>query len=195
MAVAYADVVARAAGGPGLSFESAGTHGLVGRPIDPPMGELVSPTADPSAHVAQQLTRELIESSDLILAMSGEHWRYILDEWPAAARKTFIIGHAAREIGTMPSGSSLADVTQHLWRHCGTSPRDEVDDPYRRGPSAALKAARTIDTHLQEIFRALKRWQTHGSREQPYLLVERSYTRPSSLISDDSQDRLGLKPL
>lgn len=153
---AYADIVARSRSSRGLAFASAGTHALVGQSIDPPMGDLVGESGDESAHRAQQLTRALVESADLILTMAAEHRRYILDEWPSAARKTFIIGHAAREISAIPEGSTVEDVTEHLWQHRGTHPRDEVADPYRRGQHAAISAARSIDTHLDDIIPRLQ---------------------------------------
>lgn len=152
---AYADVVARGRNIPGLQFGSAGTHALVGQPIDPPMSNQVN-IGDENQHRAQQLSYELVDSADLILAMGAEHRRYILDEWPSAARKTFVIGHAAREINAMPEGS-LDDVVQHLWGHRSTSARDEVADPYRRGEGAAIAAARSIDTHLEDIIPRLER--------------------------------------
>lgn len=153
---AYADVVARSRGIGGIEFLSAGTHALVGQPIDPPIANQVADPADPSSHRAQQLTRELVESANLILAMGSEHRRYILDEWPSAARKTFIIGHAAREVASIPAGAELHDVVDHLWHHRSTGPRDEVEDPYRRGDGAAIKAATTIDTHLEDILPRLQ---------------------------------------
>lgn len=153
---AYADVVARSWGSQGIEFASAGTHALVGDPIDPPMGNLVANRGNVGDHEAKQLNRELVESADLILAMASEHRRYILDEWPSAARKTFIIGHAAREIREMPDGTRLEDVIDHLWHNRNTGSRDEVADPYRRGQGAAIKAARSIDTHLEDIIPQLQ---------------------------------------
>lgn len=160
---AYADVVAQTVGSKGFAFASAGTHALVGQAIDPPMADQVAAPGETGDHRAQQLSHELVEKADLILAMGAEHRRYILDEWPSAARKTFIIGHAAREISSMPEGSTLDDVTTHLWHHRGTSPRDEVDDPYRRGQGAAIKAARSIDTHLEDILPRLKSMADKGN--------------------------------
>lgn len=153
---AYADVVARSWGSQGIEFASAGTHALTGDPIDPPMGNLAADRGNVGEHEAQQLNRELVESADLILAMASEHRRYILDEWPSAARKIFIIGHAAREIREMPIGTRLEDVTDHLWHNRNTGSRDEVADPYRRGQGAAIKAARSIDTHLEDIIPQLQ---------------------------------------
>ncbi|AZN29239.1 hypothetical protein EJO69_02195 [Flaviflexus salsibiostraticola] len=153
---AYADVVARASRARGIEFASAGTHALVGEPIDPPMGGLTAGRGEARSHRAQQLDRGLVDEADLILTMAPEHRRYILDEWPQAATKTFVIGHAAREIQSLPAGSRLGDVTKHLWQHRSTGQRDAVSDPYRRGQAAAITAAQAIDTHLESIIPALQ---------------------------------------
>ncbi|MEZ7897351.1 MAG: dTDP-4-dehydrorhamnose 3,5-epimerase family protein [Flaviflexus sp.] len=152
---AYADVVASGQNVPGLEFFSAGTHGLAGEGIDPPMAAHAKGKGNAEAHVARQLTRADVDQADLILTMAGDHRRYILDEWPTVANKTFVIGHAAREIGSLPPSARLADVSEHLWNHRSSSSRDDVADPYRRGEMAALKAATTIDSHLDAIIPTL----------------------------------------
>ncbi|TRY16462.1 low molecular weight phosphatase family protein, partial [Tessaracoccus rhinocerotis] len=63
---AYADVVARSAGVPGVEFSSAGTRALVDQAIDPPRAANVR-AGDPTAHRARQLTRDLVSEADLIL--------------------------------------------------------------------------------------------------------------------------------
>jgi protein-tyrosine-phosphatase len=46
---------------------------------------------DISNHQARQLTRELIEQSDLILAMASEHVETVLKKAPNAGKKTFML--------------------------------------------------------------------------------------------------------
>ena len=152
---AYADVVAPHAGLAGVEFSSAGTQALVGRLIDPPMAQLVGDRGDPSTHRAQQLTRELMTESDLVLAMSANHRRYILDEWPVLGRKAFIIGQAAREMERLPESTTLETLVKHLWQHRSRADGDEVADPYMLGPDAAQEAARAIDAHLESILGGL----------------------------------------
>lgn len=152
---AYADVVARAAALPGVEFASAGTRALVGQGIDPPMAANVR-GGEPTAHRARQLTRDLVADADLILTMSSDHRRYILDEWPTLGRKAFIIGHVAREMSQLPQGLALEGLVDHLWQHRSSNPGDEVADPYRRGDAAALAAATSIDGYLDSISGGLR---------------------------------------
>lgn len=148
---AYADVVASGVGLEGVSFASAGTRALVGEPIHPPMARLVGERGDVSSHRARQLTRALMAESDLVITMSANQRRYILDEWPDLGRKAFIIGQVAREMGRLPSPVGLGGLAEHLWQHRSLQPGDEVADPYMRGMAAAQEAARVIDGHLAVI--------------------------------------------
>ncbi|MGD7733232.1 hypothetical protein ACQCX5_09740 [Propionibacteriaceae bacterium G57] len=158
---AYAQVVAAAAPIDGVEFTSAGTHAVVGARIDPPMARLVPRGVDPSGHVARQLTRDIATSADLIIAMSDRHRRYIMDEWPALAPRTFLIGQVARELdGLTMSGAGLADMAPHLWQHRSSQPGDAVPDPYGRGPEAARAASQQIDSHLNAILGAIGRLAT-----------------------------------
>ncbi|MBK8463259.1 MAG: low molecular weight phosphatase family protein [Nigerium sp.] len=152
---AYADVLANRRAPSGVEFASAGVRGLVGYPIDPPMAHHLREGDDIAAHRARQLTRQLASEADLILAMATEHRRYILDEWPAFARKTFVIGHAARELAATPADVTLDGLAAHLWRHRTSDPGDSVPDPYARGPQAAATAASLIDGHVDAILTRL----------------------------------------
>lgn len=152
---AYADVLAGRRAPVGVEFGSAGVQGLVGHPIDPSMAHHLGGGEDSAAHRARQLTRGLASEADLILAMAAEHRRYILDEWPAFARKTFVIGHAAREIAAMPAEVTLDGLTAHLWSHRTSNRGDSVPDPYARGPEAAALAAGLIDGHVDAILARL----------------------------------------
>lgn len=152
---AYANVVAPSAGLHGVEFDSAGTHALVGNPIDPPMALLVGERGDPASHHAQQLTRELMTNSDLVITMSSNHRRYILDEWPVLGRKAFLIGQVAREVERLPESVTLDTLVKHLWKHRSPADGDEVADPYLLGPAAAQEAARAIDAHLDSILGGL----------------------------------------
>ncbi|XVX20488.1 dTDP-4-dehydrorhamnose 3,5-epimerase family protein [Actinomycetota bacterium] len=152
---AYADVVARDEAPSGVEFASAGTHALVGEPIDPPMAAQTGGRGKVGAHRAQQLTHELVDWADLILAMGTSHRRYILDEWPSAVRKTFLIGHVSRAMAQMPPDVRLDSLTEYLRRHRSNPRGDVVADPYRRGDAAAARAGRELDAHLQSILGGL----------------------------------------
>ncbi|AQP46183.1 hypothetical protein RPIT_13980 [Tessaracoccus flavus] len=163
---AYAEAAARASATEEIAFMSAGTHALVGEGMDPPMAAELRGIGDAAAHRAQQLALPLAQEADLILTMGAQHRRYILDEWPALAHKTFVIGHAARVLAELPPEVSLEGVADHLWRNRTVQKGDEVADPYRRGPEAASVAARQIDANLAVIVEALSRLSL-ASRHRP----------------------------
>ncbi|MGJ6980395.1 hypothetical protein ACSDQ9_07675 [Aestuariimicrobium soli] len=149
---AYAQHRAHRAGLAGVSFSSAGTQALVGQPMDPPMTLALGENVP---HRARQLTREVAESSDLILTMSRTHRSWVLDEWPHLAQRTFVLGHAARELATLPPGSSVDQVREHLWTHRTRHADDDVADPYARGQAAADACGRRIDALLEPVLTAL----------------------------------------
>lgn len=152
---AYADVAACAAAPDGFEFSSAGTRALVGHVIDPPMAEQLHGRGEPGRHRARQLTRAMIDDADLILTMAGEHRRFILDEWPALGRKTFVLGHAARVLARVAPGTPRDHVLEHLWANRTAEEGDDVRDPYKQGPEAAEFAASTIDSYLEVLINAL----------------------------------------
>lgn len=154
---AYADVVSRSAGLASVEFSSAGTRALVGQPMDPPMSRLVGERGDGDAHRARQLTRHLMAQADLVITMAGDHRNYILDEWPALGRKTFVIGQVARELARIPDGVTLDGLVDHLWRHRSVGDDDDVADPYRRGDAVAAATARSIDGRLVTIVQGISR--------------------------------------
>lgn len=154
---AYADIVANASGVAGVQFTSAGIRALVGQPIEELMGQQVRGRGSLSDHRARQLTRPLMEEADLVLAMTSRHRRWILDEWPELAPRTFIIGQAARGMATAPDGCTLDELAGYMWRRRDSDPADEVADPYGRGLQAAVTAAAEIDRHLAAITGAFKR--------------------------------------
>lgn len=148
---AFADVRLNARGLPGLDISSAGTHALVGQQMDPPMAAHLTNPEDGQRHRARQLTRAIVDDADLIVAMSERHRDFILEEWPHAAKKTFLIGHVARELDRLPATATRDDIAPHLWAHRKLRPDDSIRDPYRRGDQVALATARKIDSHLDRL--------------------------------------------
>lgn len=152
---AYAEAVADGMHLAGLEFSSAGTHALTGQKMDPPIAAQLGASSATDSHRAQQLTHELVSESDIVLTMSSEHRRYILDDWPQLANKVFMIGQVAREMAQLPEAVTLHNLTLHLWKHRTAAASDDVADPYRRGPEVAASCASVIDDHVNTIVKAL----------------------------------------
>ncbi|MGP6174883.1 arsenate reductase/protein-tyrosine-phosphatase family protein [Corynebacterium sp. A21] len=97
---------------PEISISSVGTHALVGQQ----MPELAQENArsfgieNPELHRARAMTAESLDSSDLILAMSREHRRAIVELNPRALRKVFTV----REFGRLAERTTDNDLRSEL---------------------------------------------------------------------------------
>lgn len=99
-----------------VTVKSAGVSALVGVGMPEPALEWANRlgVTDAASHVAQQVTVELIRGADLVLAMSREHRRALVELTPAATRKTFTIrelAHIAAGIGDDELRAEVAGST------------------------------------------------------------------------------------
>jgi protein-tyrosine phosphatase len=87
----------RLAGFPGLTVASAGTAAVVGAGMTPEAQAVLAGGgwSGGPAHVARQLTPGLVASADLVLALTREHRRAVVQLDPAAVGRTFTL----REFG------------------------------------------------------------------------------------------------
>ena len=152
---AYAECRSRRLDIPELEFNSAGTHALVGHSMEHHMVELLPEPGVAAGFAARQITRELGSSMDLLLVMEGEQRQWIIDEFPELVRRTFLLGHAARELRGFPEDGPLEQVAEHLWRR-RTRADDDIPDPYRRGWAAAQESAAMIDAGLNVVLQVLR---------------------------------------
>lgn len=80
---------------------SAGTRAVVGAPIDPGMASLLDTAGEASGgFAARQLTATQIRDADLVLALTRAHRARILEEVPAALRRTFTLLEFARIVAS-----------------------------------------------------------------------------------------------
>lgn len=87
-----------------VTVESAGVSALVGVGMPDPALALATRlgVTDAASHVARQVTVDLVRGADLVLAMSREHRRALVELTPAATRKTFTV----RELANIAAGIS-----------------------------------------------------------------------------------------
>ncbi|QGU01018.1 Low molecular weight protein-tyrosine-phosphatase etp [Corynebacterium kalinowskii] len=83
-----------------VQVASAGIQAMVGHPMPEESLRLAKENAiaDPEAHSARQLTEEMVEHSDLVLAMDRSHRKSIVELSPRSAKKTFTVRDLARLI-------------------------------------------------------------------------------------------------
>ncbi|RPF19844.1 protein-tyrosine phosphatase [Myceligenerans xiligouense] len=150
---------------------SAGTGALVGHPVPDRMAELVSAAGgDVTRFAARQATPAMIQEADLILALTVRHRAWVVDQVPAAVRRTLTLRELGRLVSTIPPGtfdpSALPDDAARLTelvplalgerrRHAGRPHDDDVVDPYGRSGSAYRASFEQITSGLTPILRAL----------------------------------------
>ncbi|MBE1875220.1 low molecular weight phosphatase family protein [Myceligenerans sp. TRM 65318] len=160
-----------------VRVSSAGTGALVGHPVPERMAELVAAAGgDVSRFAARQATPEMIREADLILALTVRHRAWVVDQVPAAVRRTLTLRELGRLVGTIPAGafdpSALPDDAARLAalvplalgerpRHAGARHDDDVVDPYGRPASAYRASFDQITEGLAPLLRAIRprpRW-------------------------------------
>ena len=130
--------------GPSVTVASAGTVGLVGRAIEPPMAaQLAALGLGDVGFTARRLTAAEVAQADLVLGLTREHRADAVELAPAAVRRAFTLLEFARLLGQiqpeeLPDGSvadrlraavPLAAARRRMIT--GPMDADDVVDPYR----------------------------------------------------------------
>lgn len=168
-----------------IQVTSAGTHALIGAPMDPMAAELLSayrPThgagdADAAAAAAEhrgiQLSAEAVKGADLVLCMTLAHRRAVVRQVPGASRRTFLLNEfvalledLARDpwpdTGSHDLPTQLRQRVDAAAARRGLIPKgsgedEEIIDPYRRDTAVYRESAAQLDQALQRLYRAMGR--------------------------------------
>jgi protein-tyrosine phosphatase len=155
----------------GLEITSAGTRAPVGEPVDPSTARLLAEHhLDASDHRARRLSADLVQASDLVLTMTGEHRSAVLEMVPGALRRTFSLAEAmsladlldpseSAENGSVSAG--VADLAPRLAAVRARLPRPhpgfpDVIDPIGRSYAVHRQAASAIDQALAVLVPRLR---------------------------------------
>lgn len=85
-----------------VTLASAGTAALVGEPMDDRAAAYSRQLGgQPDQHTARELTVEQLRDTDLVLALSREHRRAVVELLPRASRFTFTLREFARLLDTL----------------------------------------------------------------------------------------------
>lgn len=136
-----------------IRVASAGTHGWVDHPVDEPMAaELEARGATADGFASRALSMSMVDRADLVLTAAMSHRQFILDDRPTAVWRTFTLGQFARILPDVPAEARGRQVLAACRAvHRPATARDDVADPFRRGPEAAAVAAKHIDAMLRQI--------------------------------------------
>jgi protein-tyrosine phosphatase len=127
-----------------FDVRSAGTYGLVGRPVEPYAAEVLAAYGvDAAGFEARRLVSEAVEGADLVLAATRDHRAAAVILHPGAAIRCFTMREFARLVGDvdpaeLPTGDAVrrarALVTAAAGRRGQLAPvpaaDDDLADPY-----------------------------------------------------------------
>lgn len=157
-----------------LAVESAGTEAMVGSGMPAKAAALSEAHGgDPRDHVARQVSADMIQESDLVLAMGVGHRRALVRLLPRASRYTFtltefaaLLESTAESIPQVSEDWSALDVPEKLrtgvqWASARRGflsveegDRADVIDPYRRTDKVYEESAHQIVQALDRVQRA-----------------------------------------
>ena len=168
----------RALGGLGTSrlsatYSSAGTHVVADLGFDENMSAEFShlfPASAPqhkatavelgSAFHSRQLTGEIVHQAAVLIAMTREHRRWIINEFPEAQNRTFLLKPLALmcQAGLVsgwdvPTAQTIEQSPEGAQFFTDTF-RDDVTDPYRMGLTEAHRSAQEITDLLRTILQS-----------------------------------------
>jgi protein-tyrosine phosphatase len=150
--------------GPSVRVVSAGTLGLVGRAIEPPMAAHLAALGVPDVgFAAQRLTAADVSRADLVLGLTRGHRAEAVELAPAAVRRAFTLLEFARLLGQIqPNELPDASVADRLRiavplaaarRRMVVGPvdADDVVDPYRLAQEVYDQSFSAIRTAVDTI--------------------------------------------
>ena len=151
---------------------SSGIHAMVDWPAEPGTREVLSARGLSSEGLsARQTTEAILRRADLVLVMDPRHRAFVIDEFPGAAPRTFLVLELARLLTTLhaehPWPARLASLAptdvRGRWAavttavHAARSPLgpggsgDIVADPYRQQRPAFEAMAAQLDASIAPI--------------------------------------------
>jgi protein-tyrosine phosphatase len=145
---------------PAGDFEvsSAGVGALAGAGMDPAAAvHLEAYGASADGFVARQLTPAMVETSDLVLTATRAIRSRVLEESPAALRRTFTVLEFAALLDVVPTGGDPARIVHTASDERSRAALEDYDigDPFRRGSEAHAAAAESMTSAVERIAKAL----------------------------------------
>lgn len=107
----------------GLNFVSAGLAAYPGQPASLQAVETMRGSgSDITAHRARQVSAEMVQKADVILMMTGQHRKMLLDRFPEAAGRAFTLAEYADGTAGL-GGNQAGDISD---------PYGQPEEVYRR---------------------------------------------------------------
>lgn len=154
--------------GDAVAVGSAGVRALVGEPIHPGMmAHLRQGGVLGDGFAARQIAPADVRAADLVLALTRAHRTHVVQQAPAALRRSFTLLEFARivaspDLPAVPAdavGVRLRALVPLAARHRAPSPTadaDDVPDPYGGGSADYERAYALIRDAVELIVRAVR---------------------------------------
>jgi len=149
--------------GDAVRIDSAGLSAVAGRPIDPhAAAALVALGGDPAGLRSREFTPELAADADLVLTMTRDQRRTVLESTPRGLRRTFTLTEAADLLQRADlTGLALLPLTARA-RELGhrldaarsgrpTAHSDDITDPMGQRPAVHQEVAELVATALRPL--------------------------------------------
>jgi protein-tyrosine phosphatase len=152
-----------------MVVDSAGTHGVKGSAIHPASAAALRELGgDDTGFTARRLTAAMVREADLVLTMTRDHRRLVLELDPRALSRTFTLREAAvlgrlgePERESPPAGppgerirATVARLATARSRHVGGS-ADDIEDPIGQPSSVHAETAEEIRTAVATVLDVL----------------------------------------
>lgn len=142
----------------GFEVSSAGVGALVGAPIDPgAAAHLESYGGSADGFTARALVPAMVTSSDLVLTATKAIRSRVLEDSPAALRRTFTVLELAALLDVVPADTEPRVLVRAAADARSQAALDDYDipDPYGRGDDAHALAAKVMADAVERIAKAL----------------------------------------
>ncbi|MEU8232079.1 phosphotyrosine protein phosphatase [Actinoplanes sp. NPDC048967] len=156
-----------------LRSVSAGTGGWhEGEEMNPPAARQITLRGGSTdGFLARKLTSAQLDEADLILTATADQSDYVHALLPGADNRTFVLGHLARLLRDLESGSlppagtdpetfaaraaAVVAAAARLRAETEPQPGDDLDDPWGRGDQTFQRIGDTIEEALYPLVDAL----------------------------------------
>lgn len=142
---------------PGIAVASRGTFALEGSAMESQMAaELAARGAHPHGFHARQVAAADL-GADLVLTMSRRQRLYLLDEFPAAARRIGHMGHLP-ELVRMAAKNPDAPLKEIIssWTRRAIPAGLDVPDPYGKDAAQAARTASLLEERVEQLVTVLR---------------------------------------
>lgn len=153
-----------------FQVSSAGTHAMIGNPVDPgSAGILDGRGVDSADFTARQITERMLDDIDVVLPLEVAHRKIVLSYSPRHLKRAFTLKELARLLdsadarepwterlaGLSTPEERWAALPSHLARERGLSRvadgEDDIADPYRRPQEVFNRMAGEVDAAVERI--------------------------------------------